>query len=674
MYRRELLKLLGATPLVNTWKENIPLSHAFSRATPGAGKHAYDLAIYGATPGGIAFALRAAREGLKILLVNHNQHLGGMFVNGLGTMDTLYNGARAPIYDELRYNIYDYYRRKYGKKSEQFESSLPGFPKTRYESHVMEEMINELIGREAGISVLKDYYPSSAGRKGSILETVTFRHKKSEKLITVDAEIFADCSYEGDLAAVAGTPTRIGRESKQEFGERHAGITYMTKNSWPPPARDMDDPDFGLIREMNLFYYNSWSDLIMPQSTGEADSAVQAFNIRSTLTDDPANRIIPGRPRNYDPDQIRRIIVSETGAGLGVPNRKTSWNSPELIGEQNPYVEGDWAERDRITNKFKDATLGLLYFLQNDPSVDQKVREKMQQFGLAKDEYRDNENMPYEIYVREARRITGRAVFTENDALLVKGLKRAPVHADSISVTEWFMDSHACTEKTVEGSKPEGETMLKNKTFPGQVSFRCILPKDLENLMVPVCLSASHIGWGAIRLEPTWMSIGESAGYAASLAVKQKISPSSINSDQLLRILAEKGLMISFFNDVEGREYAPWYPAVQYLGTKGFFGTYEANPNGLLNSQLAEAWLQRARQWIKNRSLDPGNGATLIHAVEDLHDKGVTASSFAKSLAGTEGFSARKVMSCLARLGIRPDAPITRGDACRLIFGSSAEE
>ena len=161
MHRRELLKMLGLTPALPYLGTRDERKHYSGTIKSERIKQAYHLVIYGATPGGVALAVRAAREGLTAMLVNHNQHLGGMFVNGLGTMDTLYNGARAPIYHEFRYNIYDYYRKKYGKESRQYEAAQPGFPKTRYESHVAEHLINEMVGRESRITVKKGYYPVS---------------------------------------------------------------------------------------------------------------------------------------------------------------------------------------------------------------------------------------------------------------------------------------------------------------------------------------------------------------------------------------------------------------------------------------------------------------------------------------------------------------------------------
>ncbi len=671
MKRRETIKLLGLLPIVPLASLNSTPAKQIHDKTI---KSSYNLIIYGGTPGGISCAIRAAREGLEVLIVNHNQHLGGMFVNGLGTMDTLYNGSRSPIYDEFRYNIYDYYRSKYGYNSAQYQESNPGFPKTRFESHVAEQIITEMLKRESKITILKGYYPESTETRNRRLSNITFRKKHEQETISVRSDIFADCSYEGDLAAVSGIKYRLGRESSKEFGEEHAGVAYMQKDYWPPKGQ-IDEAQLENVGKLNLFRYKAWSGLIKPESSGEAHDAIQAYNIRTTLTNDPKNRIIPKKPKNYDPTYIRKTFHEKLDAGLDIPNLKTSWNEPELVGEQNKYIEGDWEERQRITEKFREVTLGVLYFNQNDPSVTKEGREYWKQFGLSKNEYQDNGHLPYEIYVREGRRIIGRSVFTENDAKLTKGLNRAPIHGDSISITEWFMDSHACTDQTIKGSKKEGEVMLKNKTFPGQIPLGTIFPEDLDNLIVPVCLSASHIGWGTIRLEPTWMSIGEAAGYAASLAIKSQMSPSQVDSNKLVRLLAKKRIMLSFFNDLEGLEYASWYPAIQYLGTQGFFGSYEAQPNEHLTSTVANTWIANLKKWVNNQSSDPTSDARDVLHAEQQGGSPVTAQLFAKQLSevlAESDVDLGKILQLIDRLNIPSDSIMTRGNACRIIFEATS--
>jgi len=174
------------------------------------------------------------------------------------------------------------------------------------------------------------------------------------------------------------------------------------------------------------------------------------------------------------------------------------------------------------------------------------------------------------FYIREARRITGRAILTEHDANLAPGLLRAPVQADSIAFTEWYMDSHSCTTARVPGGLDEGKAMLEKETFPAQIPYRCLLPKGVDNLLVPVCLSATHVAWGTVRLEPVFMQTGEAAGLATALALRDKTTPAQLDSDQLVRALCERHSMVSFFNDADvgGKETS--VAAAQYFGTKGF--------------------------------------------------------------------------------------------------------
>lgn len=674
MKRRDSLKLLGYMSFFPFLNYTVKGSNSGKNIESNLINKVYNIVIYGATPGGIACAVRSAREGLQVMIVNYNQHLGGQFVNGIGTMDTLYNGARAPIYDELRYSIYDYYRSAYGYDSPQYQAANPGNPKTRFESHVAEGLINDMLGRESRISIIKGYYPVQVKKNNNILSMVTFREMHGERTISLHSEIFADCSYEGDLAALAGVEYRIGRESQEEYGEENAGVSYYQDDYWPPPEGITNQQNFKLARSLNIVQYEAWSDR-MPESTGVADEAIMAYNIRTTLTDDPTNKIIPGKPENYDPEYFRKKYSYQVNPGLTVPNQKTSCNEPRLVGLPNRFVLGDWAERERIVEKFRELTLGLLYFKQNDPSVHEQERKKWKQYGLPKDEYQDNGHLPYELYVREARRIVGRSVFTEHNGRLAESLKRAPIRHDSISITEWFLDSHFCTETQIEGSKMEGEVMMKNKTFPGQVSFGTVFSKDIDNLIVPVCLSASHIGWGTIRLEPTWMSIGEAAGYIVSLAAKENISPAKIDTDKLMRLLAEKRIMITFFNDMEGRESAPWYPAVQYLGTQGFFGSYDALPNEKLSINLANAWIDYISRWLKNRTSDPTSNAKDILTAEQKGGEAIDAGAFAHRLGKvliTNGDNPVDLIQLMKRLNIYPDSLITRGDACRLIFEATA--
>lgn len=563
-----------------------------------------DLCVYEATPGGIAMAVRAAREGLNVVLVNHNGHLGGILSNGLGVWDTLWEGKRSPIYDEARQAIFDHYRTTYGENSQQYRDALPGksgHTNGKFEPKVAEKILTELVAREKRIRVIMHRVPSAVKREGALIHSAIFMSLLGDvEAIEVRAKIFADCSYEGDLAAMAKVPYRVGRESREEFGEPHAGVIFMSPSKTAPTPELTRAAE--LHHQLKLRKFDGFQRIKQPESTGEADGNVQAFNYRTILSSDPANQLPVEKPVNYDPEKLKRL---EHGSIVTpIPNSKRGWNRPQLFGLQTDYVEADWAGRQKIMDAHWDATLALLYFLQNDPSVEPERQKSWREFGLAKDEFTDNGHRPHEFYVREARRITGRYIFTQHDAMLANGLERAPVHEDSIGVTEWYLDTHACTPRRIDGALEEGKMMLDVETFPGQVPYRAILPQGVDNLLVPVCLSSTHVAWGTIRLEPTWMNLCESAGYAASLAIQNQIAPARLNPDLLLRKLAASHVMLSFFNDADVASDDPRVAAAQYFATKGFFADYNARLDDALTDTVLAIW-SKGVALLKEGSLMP---------------------------------------------------------------------
>jgi len=550
-----------------------------------------DLCIYEATPGGIAMAVRAAREGLSVVLVNHNAHLGGILSSGLGVWDTLWEGKRAPIYDEARQAIFDHYRTTYGEKSPQYLNALPGksgHTNGKFEPHVAEMVLTRLVTQEKNITVMRGYYPAAVQREGPLLKSVTFREITGSGTKQIGAKIFADCSYEGDLAAVSEVPYRVGREPRNEFKEPHAGVVFMESVKTAPTEEIARAAK--LHAALNLRKFSGFQRIKEPESTGEADGNVQAFNYRTMLSSDPANRLPVQMPADYDPERLKLL---EHGSIVSpIPNSKRGWNRPQLVGMQTDYVAADWPGRRKVMDAHWNATLALLYFLQNDPSVEAARQKSWREYGLAKDEFADNAHRPYEFYVREARRITGRYIFTQHDAMLTSDLERAPVHADSIGATEWYLDTHACTPRHIPGALEEGKMMLDVETFPGQVPYRAILPQGVDNLLVPVCLSSTHVAWGTIRLEPTWMALAESAGHAAALSVQQNIAPALLNPDRLLRKLVSNHVMVSFFNDLDVASDDPRIAAAQYFSTKGFFADYNARLDEPLKESTRHIWGQ----------------------------------------------------------------------------------
>jgi hypothetical protein len=580
----------------------------------------FDLVVAQGTPGGIAMAVRAAREGARVLLVNHDRHLGGLLSSGLGIWDSLWEGKRSPIYDEARQAILDYYRTTYGPGSPQYRAAKPGssgHSNGNFEPHVAELILTALVTCETNITVLLGYYPATATREGAILKSVGFRELNGSGSVQVIAKIFADCSYEGDLAAVAKVPYRVGREARAEYNEPHAGVVFMKLEKQPTNPEQARSAK--LQEGMKLRKFPGFQSVYEPESTGEADGNVQAFNYRTPFSADPTNCVPVEKPANYDPALLAKLDYNSMGM---FPNKKRWWNRPQLIGSQTAYVEGDWATRQKVMDQSWEATLGLLYYLQNE-SANPGLRRDWGGYGLCKDEFADNGHRPYVFYIREARRITGRAVFTEHDATLMPDLDRAPVHADSIAITEWYLDSHACTPARLHIAPlpilQEGKMMLQAETFPGQLSYRTLLPQGLDNLLVPVCLSATHVAWGTVRLEPTWMNIAESAAYAAVQALQNNQTPAVIDTDRLLRTLAQKHCMISFFNDVDVAANDAWIPAAQYFGTKGFFHNYNARAIEPLSEAVREVWQDGFKQ-LQAGKLEPNKQVAAVHAAEAKAD------------------------------------------------------
>ena len=641
----------------------------------------YDLVVVGGTPGGIATAVRAAREDLETLLVTVNAHLGGMMAGGLSLTDTTIWRDRAPLLDEFFERVRERYRREYGEDSEQYEHCREG---RFFEPKVAESVFDELIGEEPTLAAERRYYPVAAEQSGSTLRAVRFEAFDEGEGFTASSAAFADATYEGDLAAVAGVPYRLGRESREEFDEQYAGVLFSEKGT-------------------RLF----------TGSTGEGDEAIQAYDYRLCLTNDPENRRLPERPDDYDREEFLPIVedppdaeydandpldsellecrikselvrptVEEIRArGLEsvlmlrgpLPNRKRDLNTADLPGEADDYPEADWNRREDIAQRHRDHVLGMLHFLQNDEAVPEDLRETAREWGLPKDEFPDNDNFPFQLYVREARRIEGRETFTENDARQAPGLDRAPINDGSIAVAEYPMDSHDCRPVRRPASLAEGHFFLPEITVPSQVPYGTFLPEALDNLLVPVPLSATHVGFGTIRLEPTWFQLGESAGFAAALAAERGVSPADLSMEALQRRLVESGSMLTYFEDVDVGSGEPWVPAVQYLGTKGFFGTYEARPTEPLEEATADRWARTAAALVTG-SGDPAATARAVHRETERQDANagspVTLAEFGEGLreALSRAEATADLDAAVGVLDTSDDDPLTRGDACRIVY------
>lgn len=574
----------------------------------------FDLCVVGATPAGIACAVRAAREGLRVILTSRSSHPGGALSSGLGVWDTAWEGRRAPIYDAIRQGVFDYYRETYGEGSEQYRQALPGptgHTNGKFEPHVVETLFTKLIAGEKNLALITGYIPVSVEREGRLILSITVQTISGDRSLTILADGFADCTYEGDLLPLSNVPYQIGRESRAAFGEPHAGRIYMRPTAALPahldPVRQEAHEALALRR------FPGHQEIVLPESTGEGDKNVQAMNYRTVLTCDPANRIPIPKPERYNPEVLRKLEYDFIVEPL--PNRKIGWNRPQLLGPHHAYVEGDWLTRQAVMDLHWETGMALLYYLQNDPDIPECTRQHWGQYGLPRDEFPDNNHRPYEIYVREARRLIGRATLTEHDVTLARKALRPPIHGDSIAAIDWYIDSHAVTPGKVRDSLDEGKMMLHADSWPGQVPWRCLLPPDVDNLIVPVCLSATHVAWNTVRLEATWMQIGEVAGIACALAKRHATTPAGLDSEKLIQTLARFHLLLTFFNDVEPGGADPANAAAQYFGSKGFFPEYHARLDEPLTRAVDAVWLE-GRLQIVSGTLNPVLFAQKVQGAE----------------------------------------------------------
>ncbi|RRK02688.1 FAD-dependent oxidoreductase [Opitutaceae bacterium TAV3] len=641
----------------------------------------FDLVVYGATPGGIACAVRAAREGLTVSLVSVFPHLGGMLTSGLGLYDANYTGERAPLVTEVFQRILAHYEAVDGRESENYRLCQTN---QTFEPHVAEKVLTEMVAGEPRISVFKGWQVTGVETSGRTITGILIEEMHGKERLRLQARAFVDTSYEGDLLAAAGAPYRVGRESRTEYGEPHAGRIFTRYDESPDGPRYPYEALHGFIK---LKPFDLCTGRIFPGSTGEGDNAIQAYNFRIFLTRDPANRAPIPKPEAYSRENYLGLLQSENESlnipypvkskwlvddirsfkfrnHRTMPNRKISWNHGSFTGQNHEYPEADWSKRREILERHKRHELGLLWFLQNDPDVPEEVRARACELGLARDEFTDNGNFPWEIYVREARRLCGRAVFTELDASLAAGIQRTPPHSDSIGITDWMMDSHECRTERQPGSAYDGAILLSELSRPAHIPFRCLLPPDLDNLLVPVCLSATHVGWGCIRLEPTWIHVSESAAWACVLAQRRQEMPAQIPVEELQRLLLSRGVMISFFNDFDMRHDAPWGEAVQFFAARGFFPTYNADADQPLDEASAVLWIQELAGLLAGKS-QPLTLARQLAAVRATASK-IDPLSFATQLCEALGASASAdwIPAELAS----SSKPLTRGDACRIMY------
>ena len=506
----------------------------------------YDVCVYGGTSAGVSAAYAAAKEGKEVLLIEPEKHLGGMTASGLGMTDLGDKSAISGFAREFYTRIAEHYGEN--KKT-----------KLVFEPHVAENIFNDLI-TESGADTLLFHRVISVEKEDNQLKYIALENSLNPDPETnkkIYAKVFIDCSYEGDLMARAGISYTIGREGNQKYNEKHNGV-QLDENS---PHQFIDGVDPYIIpgdSTSGLVYGISHSEKLVP--VGSGDKKIQAYNYRVCLTNIKENMIPVTAPPDYDPakyELLARSVEKQEWKDLSwqylpfyraaltissMPNGKTDVNnfgpfSTDFIGENWDYPEADYQQRKEIELAHENYQKGLFYFLGHNERIPKKFRDKMLTYGYPKDEFTDNGGWPFQIYVREARRMIGEYVMTEHNCLGKVKME------DGIAIGSYGMDSHNCQRVIINGMvKNEGDVQVWEGIKPYPISYRSIIPKKTEakNLLVPVCVSASHIAFGSIRMEPVFMMMGQAAGIAATLSISDNLPVQDIDIKSLQQKIAFK--------------------------------------------------------------------------------------------------------------------------------------
>jgi hypothetical protein len=501
-----------------------------------------DVVVYGGTASGVIAAVAAAREGKTVRLLEPGKHVGGMVSGGLGATDY---GNRAAIggYSREFFNrVRDYYVKKYGPGSPQVKDCSDGF---HFEPHVAEQIFKEML-QEAKVEVLFEQRRLlTVSKTGPRIDFIVTNDGRTFIYHQSSAGVFIDASYEGDLMAKAKVSYTVGREGRDQYKESLAGIQARSPaHQWPVPV----SPWMG----------DKLLPFVQPGPAGEAgaaDKKTQAYNFRLCMTQRKDNQVPFPKPANYDPNQyelLARYLAKKPGLKVGqllnpvaMPNGKTDTNnngpfSTDFIGGNWDYPEGDDATRERIWQEHVHYTQGFLYFLANDPRVPEALQKEMRTWGLAKDEFVDNGNWPHQLYVREARRMLGAYVMTQADVMEQR------TKDDSVGLGSYNTDSHHVQRVATKAGAVLNEGDFQVPVQPYAIPYRSLVPKaaECEYLLVPVCMSASHVAYGTVRMEPVYMILGQASGVGAALAIDGKTSVQRIPLEQLrAKLKAQKAVL-----------------------------------------------------------------------------------------------------------------------------------
>ena len=520
------------------------------------------------------------------MLLERTKHIGGLPANGLGATDIGTRDATGGLFREFVQRNKQHYIDTYGANSQQVKDCSDGF---HFEPSVGEKVLEKMLAEQPKVTVLRqrqfDAKAENVKKAGERITSILITNLAAGAAEEYEGKVFLDATYEGDLAAAAGVPFRTRREGKDEYNEPCAGRVYK-----------------------------KWGGPVDPASTGEGDDTIQAFNYRLCLTTVADNLVPFPKPATYNREEYISLIEDvklgrHTGASgaapkgiawltnqVKLPNGKTDSNnqhlafiSTDLPEENYPWPTADWAWRDKFAQRLREYTLGLFWFAANDPALPEDFRKLINQWGLAKDEYQDNENFPRQVYVREGRRIEGMHLFTAHDALPTPKTGRPPIYENSITASHYALDSHAHHKR--EPGKVHLDGFFSWGTKPYTVPYGVMVPKKVENLICPVPVSGTHVGFSTLRMEPCWMAMGEAAGIASAIAIADGVPVQQVNTVKMQRGLLKNGAVLMWYSDVKGTH--PAFEALQFFGVRGFIPGFAAS----LNKPAAEGDAKKWSGW-----------------------------------------------------------------------------
>jgi hypothetical protein len=587
----------------------------------------YDLVIYGGNASGVVTGVQARRMGKTAVVIEPGQHLGGLTSGGLGATDIGNKGAIGGISREFYQRVKQHYAHPAAWVYERPESYRSGRGSETaqedamwtFEPHVAEKILHDFC-REAGVVVVKGErldlsggVETKAGRIASI---------KMESGKVFRGKIFVDATYEGDLMAKAGVSYTVGREANSQYDETLNGVQVKnaTKHQFTKPVDPYirpGDPASGLVPGVHGG---------SPGADGEGDKRVQAYNYRLCATDRPENRLPWPKPAGYDEKQYELLLRNFEAGDLRLPwnpvlmpNRKTDSNnnfaiSSDNIGMNYDYPDGDYATREKVIEQHVAYHQGLMWTLANHPRVPQSVRQHFTTWGLAKDEFTDTGHWPHQLYVREARRMVSDYVMTQHNC---QGRAAAE---DSVGLAAYTMDSHNVQRYVnAEGhARNEGDVQVGGFP-PYAISYRSIVPKEsqCQNLFVPVCLSATHISYGSIRMEPVFMVLGQTSATAAAMAIDAGTSVQKVDYEKLKeRLLADKQVLV-------------------WTGPRGAGLDPKKLPGLVLDDEQAE----KRGEWSKSASIAGFVGSQYLH--DNNEQKGELAITYKFTLKEPGSYDVR---------------------------------